>query len=307
MRAASCELRLATCEPGSCTVYLSCELSTISMGEDLPVRFFCALSKRAQRYYLKLSIKGQHPNNKFRRLLCAFIWGTQVIYPSSLNNQVARPTVRRAQVSTRMSHLAVHHFAGRRTQYAGRRAQLTGRRTQLAAQVHGTRARLAGRRDAARSSQLACPNRNSIHKKQLIQHIWGHGERFDVMEVFDDVTHYLMPWHTFWRHDELFNVMMCSLLQGEFVVVMMYFITCLYCPDILFHHFANKILSFDVMTNFLTSWCVLYFKVNLLLSWRISWPAYIVLTFFFHHFANKILWKRIFDVVDIMIYIFILC
>ena len=92
--------------------------------------------------------------------------------------------------------------------------------------------------------------------------------------------HYLMPWHTFWRHDELFNVMVCSLLQGEFVVVMMYFMTCLYCPDILFHHFANKILSFDVMTNFLTSWCVLYFKVNLLLSWRISWPAYIVLTFF---------------------------
>ena len=80
--------------------------STISMGEDLPVRFFCAQSKRAQRYYLKLSIKGQHPNNKFRHLLCAFIWGTQVIYPSSLNNQVARPTVRRAQVSTRRAQLA---------------------------------------------------------------------------------------------------------------------------------------------------------------------------------------------------------
>ena len=44
------------------------------MGEDLPVRFFCAPSKRAQRYYLKLSIKGQHPNNRFRRLLCAFNW-----------------------------------------------------------------------------------------------------------------------------------------------------------------------------------------------------------------------------------------
>ena len=101
------------------------------------------------------------------------------------------------------------------------------------------------------------------------------------MEVFDDVTHYLMPWHTFWRHDELFSVMVCSLLQGEFVVVMMYFMTCLYCPDIFVPHFANKILSFDVMTNFLTSWYVLYFKVNLLLSWRISWPAYIVLTFLF--------------------------
>ena len=53
-----------------------------SMGEDLPVRFFCPLSKRAQRYYLKLSIKGQHPNNKFRRLLYAVKWGTRVIYPS---------------------------------------------------------------------------------------------------------------------------------------------------------------------------------------------------------------------------------
>ena len=123
------------------------------------------------------------------------------------------------------------------------------------------------------------------------------------MEVFDDVTHYLMPWHTFWRHEELCNVMVCSLLQGEFVVVMTYFMICLYCPDIFFHHFANKILSFDVMTNFLTSWCVLYFKVNLLLSWRISWPSYIVLTFFSHHFANKILWKRIFGVIDIMIYL----
>ena len=92
---------------------------------------------------------------------------------------------------------------------------------------------------------------------------------------------FLMTWHTIWCHDtpfdvmtNFFNVMVCSLLQGEFVVVMTYFMTCLYCPDIFFHHFANKILSFDVMTNFLTSWCVLYFKVNMLLWWRISWPAY---------------------------------
>ena len=130
--------------------------STISMGEDLPVRVFCALSKRAQRYNLKLSIKGQHSNNKFRRLLCAFIWGTQVIYPSSLNNQVARPTVRRAQVSTRMLHPAVHHLAGRRAQYSGRRAQLAGRRTQLAARSSGTRYKSQARRsqDAARSSHV---------------------------------------------------------------------------------------------------------------------------------------------------------
>ena len=121
-----------------------------SMGEDLPVRFFCALSKRAQRYYIKLSIKGQHPNNKFRRLLCAFIWGTQVIYPSSLNNHVARPTVRRSQLACRISQFII-------SQGAGHSSQDAAHRTQLADQVHSTRARLAGR-----SSQLACPNRNSI-------------------------------------------------------------------------------------------------------------------------------------------------
>ena len=105
-----------------------------------------------------------------------------------------------------------------------------------------------------------------------------------------------MQWHTFWRHDELFSVMVCSLLQCDF-----------------------------------------------LLSWRISWPAYIVLTFFssfrekhilktyfwchwdhdifltswqnvfltscpaivssWHHFGNKILWKRVFDVIDMIIYL----
>ena len=45
-----------------------------SMGEDLPVRFYCGPSKRAERYYLKLSIKGQNPNNRFRCRLCAFNW-----------------------------------------------------------------------------------------------------------------------------------------------------------------------------------------------------------------------------------------
>ena len=74
-----------------------------------------------------------------------------------MNNQVARPTVHRAQVSTRMSHLAVHHLAGRRAQGAARR-------TQLVARSSGTRYKSQARRsqDAARSSQLACPNRNSI-------------------------------------------------------------------------------------------------------------------------------------------------
>ena len=44
-----------------------------SMGEDLPDRFLCRV--RALRYYLKLKHKGQDPNNRFRRLLCAFKLG----------------------------------------------------------------------------------------------------------------------------------------------------------------------------------------------------------------------------------------
>ena len=44
-----------------------------SMGEDLPDRLLCPV--RALRYYLKLKHKGQDPNNRFRRLLCAFKFG----------------------------------------------------------------------------------------------------------------------------------------------------------------------------------------------------------------------------------------
>ena len=44
-----------------------------SMGEDLPDRFLCPI--RALRYYLKLKHKGLDPNNRFRRLLCAFKLG----------------------------------------------------------------------------------------------------------------------------------------------------------------------------------------------------------------------------------------
>ena len=44
-----------------------------SMGEDLPDRLLCPV--RALRYYLKLKHKGQDPNNRFRRLLCAIKLG----------------------------------------------------------------------------------------------------------------------------------------------------------------------------------------------------------------------------------------
>ena len=43
------------------------------MCEDLPDMLLCPV--RALRYYLKLKHKGQDPNNRFRRLLCAFKLG----------------------------------------------------------------------------------------------------------------------------------------------------------------------------------------------------------------------------------------
>ena len=91
---------------------------------------------------------------------------------------VARPTVRRAQVSTRMSHLAVHNLAG--SQDAGRSSQVAGRSSQLAARSSGTRYKSQARRsqDAARSSQLACPNRNSIHPRPRPQTLHRSHDNF---------------------------------------------------------------------------------------------------------------------------------
>ena len=54
-------------------MHLSRSITPI-FGRGSPCQVFCAPSKRAQRYYLKLSIKGQHPNNRFRCMLCAFNW-----------------------------------------------------------------------------------------------------------------------------------------------------------------------------------------------------------------------------------------
>ena len=93
------------------------------------------------------------------------------------------------------------------------------------------------------------------------------------MEVFDDVTHYLMPWHTFWRHDERFNVMVCSLLGGEFVVVMTYFMTCLHCPDIFYFIILGTKYYENVFLMSLSLWYIIYFMVNV---WRHDKPNVIM-------------------------------
>ena len=112
----------------------------------------------------------------------------------------------------------------------------------------------------------------------IITNWWRHNKYnvsniFYVMEVFDDVTYYLMPWHTFWRHDELFNVMVCSLLQGEFVVVMTYFMTCLHCPDIFYFIILGTKYYEKVFLMSLTSWYIIYFMVNV---WRHDKPNVIM-------------------------------
>ena len=95
LRAASCVLRPASCalRPACATCVLrpaTCEMMKNLTGRSSPIDIvdpskpetFMHLSRSITPIYgrgspcqvfLKLSIKGQHPNNKFRRLLCAFI------------------------------------------------------------------------------------------------------------------------------------------------------------------------------------------------------------------------------------------
>ena len=150
----------------------------------------------------------------------------------------------------------------------------------------------------------------------IITNLWRHSKHsvsniFDVMVNVLALWKFLMTWHTIWCHDTLFDVMVCSLLQGECCVVMTYSMTCLYCPDIFLHHFGNKILwkrvfdvidimiyflfygrrltschvfdeLFDVMANLLTSWYVfdIMTSTNLLTSWRVFFCK---LTYFWLH------------------------
>ena len=174
----------------------------------------------------------------------------------------------------------------------------------------------------------------------IITNLWRHNKHdvsniFDVMEVFDDVTHYLMPWHTFWRHDELFNVMVCSLLGGEFCVVMTYFMTCLHCPDIFYFIILGTKYYENVFLMSLSLWYIIYFMVNVwrhdkpnvimpccwwtfwrhrmfLTSWRTflthlltSWRVFDVIAHLsmswhvFDFMTNLLTSRRVFDVIDV--------
>ena len=115
------------------------------------------------------------------------------------------------------------------------------------------------------------------------------------MEVFDDVTHYLMPWHTFWRHDELFNVMVCSLLGDEFFVVMTYFMTCLHCPDIFYFIILGTKYYENVFLMSLSLWYIIYFMVNV---WRHDKPNVIMPCCWWTFWRHRMFltsWRTFFD------------
>ena len=84
------------------------------------------------------------------------------------------------------------------------------------------------------------------------------------MEVFDDVTHYLMPWHTFWHHDELFNVFTSRRIFS--------FHDVFHDLTFLFIILGTKYYE-NVFLMSLKLWYILYFMVNLLPScfWWIFW------------------------------------
>ena len=118
----------------------------------------------------------------------------------------------------------------------------------------------------------------------------------------------------FWRHDEVFDAMVCCLRQDELFVVMTYFFSLFREQNIMkwriFDFMANFSCIFDVETNLLTSWRVFDVLTNLLrhdvfdvmTSWRIichhdmfstSWRT-------FDAMANVLTAWRIFDVMNFL-------
>ena len=138
---------------------------------------------------------------------------------------------------------------------------------------------------------------------------WNHGESFDVMKVFDNMTNVWTPWRYFWRHGVFFtswcivdvltgflssffiilgtkyyeNEFLMSLTSWQIFDVM----TCFSFHDELYEVMTNTLSSwhtfdiltnlFDVITNFLKSWNVfdLWQNVDIFLTF---WPHDVFLT-----------------------------
>ena len=74
---------------------------------------------------------------------------------------------------------------------------------------------------------------------------WCHDKRFDVMELFDNMIHFLTSWRTFWRNFELYDVMVC-------------------CYVLLEYSIFNAMTSFLSSCQFLTYLCSLFQKQNIM-------------------------------------------
>ena len=105
---------------------------------------------------------------------------------------------------------------------------------------------------------------------------WRHGELFEVMTNRLSSWRILTSWRTFWSHGERFGVMEV----------------------------------FDDVTHYLMPWHTLWRHdelLNVMMCSLLQGECCVVMTclccpdIYFHHFGNKILWKRVFDVIDIMI------
>ena len=125
----------------------------------------------------------------------------------------------------------------------------------------------------------------------IITNLWHHNKHnvsniFYVMVNVLTLWKFVMTWHTIWCHSTLFNFMT-------------YFMTCLLLSWHLFFIISGAKYFENVCLMSLTSWYFwlrdkTYFWRNAKLLYRPD--------IFVHHFGNKILWKRVFDVIDIMIY-----
>ena len=157
---------------------------------------------------------------------------------------------------------------------------------------------------------------------------WRHGELFEVMTNLLSSCRVLTSWCKFSCQGELIDIMTYFWRHDVFCDVIMNILKWWRVHDIMTNFWCDKLFDvityvalltswrsfyvmefmmtwytfwchdalFDIMTNLLTSLCVLYFMTNFLLSWRIFdvMTSFLSSWHFVHHFRSKILWKRVF-------------
>ena len=151
-------------------------------GEDLPVRFVCALAvKEGTEILSQTKHKRSAPEQWSSGVCCVPLYEAHRLYTQAVwitRSLDPRYAGRRSQLACRISQFIISQVAGRSTQDAARMSQDAARSWQLAARSSRLAARSSGTRykSQARSSQLACPNRNSIHFGLMLLVYLSHGQ-----------------------------------------------------------------------------------------------------------------------------------